>query len=72
MTYYFIDFGLATHGENQTTGLDGQERAPELSDTVPYDPYKLDVYILGMAFQRYFSTVSHFFLLLSFLPLLGF
>ncbi|KAG8997917.1 hypothetical protein FRB90_012409 [Tulasnella sp. 427] len=56
MSYYFIDFGLATYKQNLTTGMDGQERAPELSDIEPYDPYKLDVYILGMAFRRFFQT----------------
>jgi len=51
--YYFIDFGIATQGEDSSLGLLGQERAPELSDTVPYDPYKLDVYILGMMYQHF-------------------
>jgi len=32
--------------------VDGQERAPELLTEQPYDPYKLDVYILGMAYQH--------------------
>ncbi|KAG9041186.1 hypothetical protein FS837_012635 [Tulasnella sp. UAMH 9824] len=50
--YYFIDFGLSTRGESRTTGLMGNERAPELSNTVPYDPYRLDVYILGKVYQE--------------------
>ncbi|KAG9047865.1 hypothetical protein FS837_001341 [Tulasnella sp. UAMH 9824] len=54
LRYYFIDFGLSTHGESMTLGEDGQEEAPELSLTVPYDPYKLDVYILGKAYARFF------------------
>lgn len=55
--YYFIDFGLATHDEDQVTGILGQERAPELSGDGPYNPYKLDVYIMGMAFQHFFIEV---------------
>lgn len=55
--YYLIDFGLSTYKQNLTTGLDGQERAPELSDEIPYDPFKLDVYILGMAYKRFFERV---------------
>ncbi|KAG8951308.1 hypothetical protein FRC04_006548 [Tulasnella sp. 424] len=54
--YYLIDFGLSTYKQNLTTGLDGQERAPELSDEIPYDPFKLDVYILGMAYKRFFES----------------
>ncbi|KAG8895380.1 hypothetical protein FRB99_000617 [Tulasnella sp. 403] len=50
--YYIIDFGISTRGQAKTVGFDGQERVPELSDDVPYDPYKLDVYVLGMAYKR--------------------
>ncbi|KAG8920047.1 hypothetical protein FRC01_000951 [Tulasnella sp. 417] len=39
-------------GEDRTTGFDGNERAPELSYTVPYDPYRLDIYILGKTYQE--------------------
>ncbi|KAG8922681.1 hypothetical protein FRC01_013737 [Tulasnella sp. 417] len=52
LRYYFIDFGISTVGEDMTVGTPGQERAPELSADIPYDPYKLDVYILGMAYKR--------------------
>lgn len=58
ISYYFVDFGLSTYKKCLTTGVDGQERAPELSDHVPYNPYKLDVYILGMAYKRFFESVS--------------
>ncbi|KAG8845074.1 hypothetical protein FRB96_002744 [Tulasnella sp. 330] len=51
--YYFIDFGISTRGQDKTLGILGQERAPELSTRVPYDPYKLDVYILGMMYQNF-------------------
>ncbi|KAG8990311.1 hypothetical protein FRB94_013490 [Tulasnella sp. JGI-2019a] len=51
--YYYIDFGISSHNEDSVQGLNGQERAPELSDDIPYDPYKLDVYILGMLYQHF-------------------
>ncbi|KAG8869656.1 hypothetical protein FRB97_004377 [Tulasnella sp. 331] len=51
--YYFIDFGISTRGNDSVLGLDGQEEAPELSDDVPYNPYKLDVYILGMMYKHF-------------------
>ncbi|KAG9027015.1 hypothetical protein FS837_004401 [Tulasnella sp. UAMH 9824] len=51
--YYFIDFGISTKDEDEVLGINGQELSPELSDTVPYNPYKLDVYILGMAYQHF-------------------
>ncbi|KAG8990792.1 hypothetical protein FRB94_013099 [Tulasnella sp. JGI-2019a] len=50
--YFFIDFGLSSLREDSTVGFSGQERAPELSYDVPYDPYKLDVYVLGMAYKQ--------------------
>ncbi|KIO15972.1 hypothetical protein M407DRAFT_34398 [Tulasnella calospora MUT 4182] len=51
--YYFIDFGVSTKDQDEVLGIHGQELSPELSDTVPHDPYKLDVYILGMAYQHF-------------------
>ncbi|KAG9022479.1 hypothetical protein FRB95_014729 [Tulasnella sp. JGI-2019a] len=51
--YFFIDFGISSLGEDRTIGFPGQERAPELSYDVPYDPYKLDVYVLGMAYKQF-------------------
>ncbi|KAG8998060.1 hypothetical protein FRB90_012389 [Tulasnella sp. 427] len=51
--YYFIDFGISTKDQDEVQGVFGQEASPELSETVPYDPYKLDVYILGKAYERF-------------------
>ncbi|KAG8902442.1 hypothetical protein FRC00_007978 [Tulasnella sp. 408] len=51
--YYFIDFGISTQNQDRTIGSLGQEPSPELSDDVPYDPYKLDVYILGMTYRHF-------------------
>ncbi|KAH9921526.1 kinase-like domain-containing protein [Epithele typhae] len=52
-TYYFTDFGISTRfapdEQNRlVTGMDGlDQELPELSDDVPYDPFKADVFILG-------------------------
>ncbi|KAJ7652049.1 hypothetical protein DFH06DRAFT_540109 [Mycena polygramma] len=54
--YFFIDFGLADYwpeGPQQTraVGVFGQDKTvPELSDTVPYNPFKVDIYQLGNVF----------------------
>lgn len=56
--YFFTDFGLSTRGQDRTVGFDGIERAPELSYHIPYDPYRLDVYILGRLYQTAFVEVG--------------
>ena len=50
--YYFIDFGISTRvtgpGPYLVTGQNGRDpSAPELSDDVPYDPFKVDIFVLG-------------------------
>lgn len=60
--YYFVDFGMSTRflpGEPRlVTGELGRDRdAPELSDTIPYDPFKLDVFILGNVLRTAFQEV---------------
>ncbi|KAF9226708.1 hypothetical protein BS17DRAFT_696716 [Gyrodon lividus] len=61
VVYYFIDFGLATlHPPGQTlliTGDLGRDRdVPELSRYKPYDPFKVDIYILGHMFEQEFLS----------------
>lgn len=64
--YYFIDFGISVYiPENlrpqMVTGLLGRDRdPPELSDTQPYDPFKLDIFIIGNMLKREFQEVSVF------------
>ncbi|KDQ20061.1 hypothetical protein BOTBODRAFT_51419 [Botryobasidium botryosum FD-172 SS1] len=58
--YYIIDFDLSTwfrdgdgNSDRLVTGKLGQDSsAPELSDDVPYDPFKVDVYTLGNVFRE--------------------
>ncbi|EJD41432.1 kinase-like protein [Auricularia subglabra TFB-10046 SS5] len=63
--YYFIDFGISSKfegdGGHLVTGILGRDpTAPELSPDVPYDPFKLDVYILGNFFmQEYLEKYSN-------------
>lgn len=62
--YFFIDFGIAIRvppGVNpkQTVGVIGLDRdVPELSATVPYDPFKVDIFIIGNLFQKQILAVS--------------
>jgi hypothetical protein len=55
--YYISDFGMSTYfpadaPSRLVTGGVGRERAPELSWTVPYDPFMIDVYAIGMVLKR--------------------
>jgi len=51
--YYFADFGISVHMPEEdeprvVTGAFGRDQEPpELSDTDPYDPFKLDIFIIG-------------------------
>ena len=64
VTYYFVDFGISTlFAEDDTnrlvTGIDGlDEQVPELSDDIPYDPFKVDIFILGNMFRQVLVEVS--------------
>ncbi|KAH9834123.1 kinase-like domain-containing protein [Rhodofomes roseus] len=64
--YYFIDFGISVQippdvQPKLAVGGDGRDQAPpELSDDVPYDPFKLDVFILGNVFRKnFYDTLSN-------------
>ena len=61
--YYFVDFGLSTHFKNPQSsrmvrGIDGRDQeVPELSEYLPYDPFKTDIFILGNVFKKSFCNV---------------
>jgi len=64
--YYFIDFGISVHipedvSPKLVTGRLGRDQTPpELSKSTKnqsYDPFKLDVYILGNMFKRELTDV---------------
>lgn len=55
--YYFIDYGISsvfTPGQPRlVTGLDGRDRdVPELSDVTPYDPFAVDVFLIGNMIKK--------------------
>lgn len=61
--YYFADFGISVHrpGEERqefVTGVVGRDQEPpELSDIIPYDPFKLDIFIIGNMLRKEFCDV---------------
>ena len=61
--YYFADFGISAYipGEEHqkfVTGVLGRDQEPpELSETVPYDPFKLDIFIIGNMLKQEFCDV---------------
>jgi len=61
--YYFVDFGISSHipedDERFVIGNFGRDQEPpELSATVPYDPFKLDIFIIGNMLRRDFYDVT--------------
>ncbi|KAH8111750.1 kinase-like domain-containing protein [Phellopilus nigrolimitatus] len=56
--YYFTDFGISTHFEDDNRprlvvgNVAAEEGIPELSLFIPYDPFRVDVFTLGMVFKR--------------------
>ena len=62
--YYYVDFGISVHipealRPKLVTGTLGRDQdPPELSATVPYDPFKLDIFIIGNMFKREFHRVG--------------
>lgn len=62
--YYYIDFGIASHLPQGRTprlvlGRDGLDQSvPELSFEVPYDPFKVDVFIIGNLLKETFLEVN--------------
>ena len=63
--YYFIDFGLSVHIPKDVypklaVGAYGRDQeVPELSWDVPYDPFKVDIFILGNNLKKAFYNVCH-------------
>lgn len=62
LKYYFIDFETSRRYSLDEKnplclGRFGQVRnVPEMPETVPYNPFKLDVYQLGSAFEPMFEV----------------
>ena len=66
--YYFIDYGISSYfpsgsQERLVLGTDGRDQdVPELSDDVPYDPFKVDIFSIGNVFRQSFRDVCLFLL----------
>ena len=61
--YFYIDFGLSTRFAAGTSpyvvGDIGRDRdVPELSDDVPYDAFKVDIFSLGNVYHKEFQQVG--------------
>ena len=62
--YYFVDYGISTyippdvHPKLVLGTLGRDQEVPELSNEVPYDPFKVDVFILGHVFKDMILQVS--------------
>ena len=61
--YYFIDFGISSLFEPDevplAVGTKGRDKEPpELSDTEPYNPFYLDIFVLGNLYLQEFVQVN--------------
>ena len=51
--YYFVDYGISSYfpagsKREPVLGIAGRDQdVPELSDNVPYDPFKVDIFSIG-------------------------
>ena len=67
--YYYVDFGISSYipADSETKlvlGDFGRDKdVPELSLTTPYDPFKVDIFIIGNLLSKEFLqvrlTISH-------------
>ncbi|KZV68708.1 hypothetical protein PENSPDRAFT_666269 [Peniophora sp. CONT] len=63
--YYFIDYGISSvfapgQPRGLVTGTDGRDQdVPELSDIAPYDPFAVDVFLIGNLLRKAFLEKYH-------------
>ena len=76
--YYYIDYDISSYfppdeaSSKKVVGILGRDReVPELSPDVPYDPFKVDIFIIGNMFHQEFSLVCIPFTALSHSPSLN-
>ncbi|KAI0753919.1 hypothetical protein BC629DRAFT_1174699 [Irpex lacteus] len=57
--YYFVDYGISSYidpngqEDRKVVGVHGiDQEVPELSLTVPYDPFKVDIFLIGNMFKH--------------------
>lgn len=62
--YYFVDYGISVRvpPEDRPQVVVGNwgfdQDVPELSMTTPYDPFKVDIFIIGNVFKKKICDVS--------------
>lgn len=62
--YFYVDYGISSYippdAPRLVVGRAGRDQeVPELSDTVPYDPFMVDIFSVGNVFRHMFHDVSH-------------
>jgi len=61
--YYFVDYGISSYFPLRSQGglvygTEGRDQdVPELSDEIPYDPFKVDIFTIGNVFRQLFHEV---------------
>jgi hypothetical protein len=61
--YYFVDYGISSYfppGSRRelVLGIAGRDQdVPELSNDVPYDPFKVDIFTIGNVLRGEFQAV---------------
>lgn len=65
--YYYVDYGISSYFPPDTTtdrlalGTGGRDQeVPELSTTTPYNPFKVDIVIIGNLLRHEFHEVRLF------------
>ena len=61
--YYYVDFGDASYfpgdvSERLVTGIFGRDHGPpELSLGTPYNPFELDIFVVGNVFKEFCDVI---------------
>jgi hypothetical protein len=62
--YYFVDYGISSYSpagsqRELVLGVAGRDQdVPELSNSVPYDPFKVDIFTVGNVLRGELQAVS--------------
>ena len=62
--YYFVDYGISSYfppgsRRESVLGITGRDQdVPELSNDVPYDPFKVDIFTIGNVIRGEFQDVG--------------
>src|SRR6267154_3115718 len=62
--YYFVDYGISSYFPPRSrrvlvVGIAGRDQdVPELSNNVPYDPFKVDIFTIGNVLRGEFQAVG--------------